>query len=351
MSLKNKRISIVIGAGSFGLTLAAFLKLQGDKVFLWGRNVNTTKLYKDKLVYVTGQFNGVYNLDVVSNNINEIFIDNRKIRNIYITLPAHVHNEIFNLIFDLLKDGENVFLMPGRTLGKHYFEKLLAIKKNNKQINVFETNTVFFTCRKIDENRVIIYKTKKNVLISCNQGILKSLPHWFSNYFIPSTLLEVTLSNMGMLLHPIPTMLNAGWVENVNFKFKHYSDGITKKIALFIEKIDNERLEVANALSVEILSLKDWLLQTYSTYGDSLYDVIKNNIDYIEIDAPNTLDHRYIYEDVLTGLIPLESMGKILNIAMKNTTTVIDMFIVFFNYDFRTNGRIVSNLEELKKVF
>jgi len=344
--MSKTNISIVLGSGNFGLTLSTFLKIEKQKVFLWGRNIHTSKLYKNRKIYITGQESGVYNIDKVSNNIDEIFDTGSIKRDIYITVPAHVQPQIIALISDKLNKGDTLFLMPGRMLGKFYIEKQLK----RKEINVFETQTVFLTCRKMADDKVILYKKKKNVPISCSDEEFKKLPLWMKSFFSPAPSLEIALNNIGMLLHPIPTLFNAGWIENKDFKFKYYKDGISQKIANLIEKVDRERVAIGIKLGVKVISLQDWILSTYNSYGDNLYEVIHNNIDYMEIEAPYSLNHRYIYEDVLTGLVPLESMGVILDVDVKNTTIVIDMLSTFFDYDFRKYGRRIVDREEFERV-
>ena len=124
-----------------------------------------------------------------------------------------------------------------------------------------------------------------------------------------------------------------------------------------IEKIDNERVAVSEALGHKVESTKDWLIRTYHVTGSNLYECIQNNEAYKTIDAPGSLKHRYIFEDVPCGLVPLESIGLKLGLDMDYTTLIIDLASKLLNFDFRTTGRNLDYLDistensELKTIF
>lgn len=134
-------------------------------------------------------------------------------------------------------------------------------------------------------------------------------------------------------------MLNTGWTENPSNIYKHYYDGITPTIANFIERIDEERVSVSEALGLKIESTEEWLKRTYHIEGDNLFECIQNNEAYKTIDAPNSLKHRYIYEDVPCGLVPIESVGLKLGLDMSYTTLTIDLACKLIGIDFRETGR------------
>ena len=142
-----------------------------------------------------------------------------------------------------------------------------------------------------------------------------------------------------MILHCAPLLLNTGWTENNKSTYCYYYDGITKSIANFLEKLDNERILISKKLQFEVESTKLWLIRTYNVNGSNLYECIQNNISYKTIDAPKSIFHRYILEDVPYGLVPLESLGKILNINLPYTSLVIDLASCLLEIDFRKEGR------------
>ena len=157
-------------------------------------------------------------------------------------------------------------------------------------------------------------------------------------------MIETSIGNVGMIMHCAPILLNTGWVESENDDFNYYRTGISKTIAHYIEKMDNERIAVAKALGHPIESAMEWMKRTYDLEGDTLYAVIQNNAAYATISAPRSLNHRYITEDIPTGLVPLEAVGKELGLEMKAISLIIDLASALMEIDFRKEGR---NLHEL----
>ena len=115
-----------------------------------------------------------------------------------------------------------------------------------------------------------------------------------------------------------------------------------------MEKIDIERLAVASAIGENIESVQQWLERTYNAKGNNLFETIQNNVSYREIDAPPTINCRYIFEDVPNGLVPVERIGNDLGICTSNISLVIDLANVIMEKDFRLSGRSYS-FEMIKK--
>lgn len=67
---------------------------------------------------------------------------------------------------------------------------------------------------------------------------------------------------------------------------------------------------VAKALGVNTISAKRWLKESYNAEGENLYEAIQNTKAYVGLLAPQTLDCRYIFEDVPMSLVPMSSIGK-----------------------------------------
>ena len=157
-------------------------------------------------------------------------------------------------------------------------------------------------------------------------------------------MVHTSIGNVGMILHCAPLLLNSGWTESKTNVYKYYYDGITPTVSELIEKIDVERVAVSEALGHKVESTREWLIRTYHVEGNNLYECIQNNEAYKTIDAPRSLKHRYIFEDVPCGLVPLEAIGIKLGLNMGYTTLIIDLASKLMDVDFRETGR---NLEFL----
>lgn len=113
--------------------------------------------------------------------------------------------------------------------------------------------------------------------------------------------------------------------------------------------MDQERIAVAEKMGVHVESVKDWLKRTYGVEGNMLYECLRNNKSYQEIDAPKSLNTRYIFEDVPNGLVSVEYLGTFFeDVSTPTITLIINLANEILNCDFRHKGRRFS-LDTIKK--
>ena len=342
----------VCGAGHQGLSMAAHLALNGIEVNLWNRTPQNIQQVMDTgVIHCSGIVKGDAKISKVSSNIADVFADF-----IMVTTPSSAHKDVANRLAPFVTSKTTIVLNPGRTFGAIDFAE--ELKKNGVKTlpQIAETQTIVYTCRKSGPNSAAIFALKNDVKIAAIHGsdvnlILSRMPDCLKAYFSPVDSVAFTsLSNIGMVLHCAPVMMNVGWIECEKVEFKYYYDGISRSVAHLLEKIDAERQAVAKAGGYEVESLKQWLERTYLVSGKDLYECIRNNEAYREIDAPPTINTRYIFEDVPNGLVPVEAMGREYGIPTPNITTIIDLACSVMDSDYRMNGRRFSS-KQLKKYF
>ena len=221
------------------------------------------------------------------------------------------------------------------------------LKKNGVRSlpQIAETQTIVYTCRKSGENSTSIFALKDDVKIAALKTsninvIMRAIPGCIREQFSSVDSVAFTsLSNIGMILHCAPVLMNIGWIESEKAEFKYYYDGISPSIARYLEKMDKERVSVANALGYEVETLKNWLERTYHVQGNCVYECIKANETYKGIDAPPTINTRYLFEDIPNGLVPIEYLGLQLGVSTTNITTIIDLANSVMETDYRKSGR------------
>ncbi|WP_346873774.1 NAD/NADP-dependent octopine/nopaline dehydrogenase family protein [Clostridium sp. UBA5988] len=343
----------VIGAGNSGLAMAAHMSSEGNKVTLWNRtDEHIKKLKETSVIKCEGVVKGNIKIDLVTSDIEEALI-NPDI--ILITTPADSHKYLAKFIALNLKKKVLIVLNPGRTFGAYEFLDVYRKNGGREEIRIAETQTIIYTCRKTGSDSVNIIAMKSNVLISTfnseeNSKIIDKLPNCIRKYFKPAkSIIETSVGNVGMILHCAPLLLNAGWTESKNSSYKYYYDGISPSIGNLLEKIDEERVQVSKRLGVEVESTVEWLKRTYNVKGQNIYECIQNNEAYKTIDAPSSLKHRYILEDVPCGLVPLESVGKKYGMSMKYTGMIIDLASSVLNIDFREEGRDILKFNYIQE--
>ena len=342
----------VCGAGHQGFSMAAHLTLNGVEVRLWNRSQkNIQEVLDTGIIHCSGVVNGDARISKISTNIADVVADF-----VMVTTPSSAHKDIARALAPFVTAEMVVVLNPGRTFGAIEFAE--ELKKNGvKQLpHIAETQTIVYTCRKTGANSTSILALKKDVEIAAIRGsdidyIMARMPECLKcNFKTVGSVGHTSLSNVGMVLHCAPVMMNVGWIETPKVDFKYYYDGISPSVAHLLEKIDAERRAVAKAGGFEIESVKAWLTRTYRVAGESLYECIRNNEAYKEIDAPPTINTRYIFEDVPNGLVPVEAMGQEFGVPTPNITTIIDLACSVMDVDYRKIGRRFTS-EQLKAYF
>ena len=111
-----------------------------------------------------------------------------------------------------------------------------------------------------------------------------------------------------------------------------------------LEKIDEERVKVAEALGIRAISARQWLYMAYSAEGSTLFEAMRKNNGYRGILAPRTLKVRYMEEDIPCSLVPIASTGKMLGVETPTIDSIIQLGSQLNSCDYWSNGRTVENL-------
>jgi opine dehydrogenase len=150
---------------------------------------------------------------------------------------------------------------------------------------------------------------------------------------------QTTLQNGNPVIHPAVTLLNAGLLERTGGGFLFYEEGVTESVGRLIEAVDGERLAIARALGVTILSepalgVKQGYMreENYST-GYSAAP------GFLGIAAQSRLDHRYLTEDVGYSLVFLSDLAARLSVPTPVIDSVIAIASVVLARDFRAEGK------------
>ena len=343
---------LIMGIGHQGLTMAAHFSANHVPCYLWNRSKKHIKDISDTgVIKCRGILEGEFKVKKVSDKIEDVL---QKV--IMVTTPSSAHKDIAKILANYVDSTYVIILNPGRTFGLLEFVNTLKENGCEDLPLVAETQTIVYTCRRNSANTVTLYALKDNVKIAAlnHQStiqVLGYIPSCIRKYFIPAdSFVETSMGNVGMILHCVPVLMNVGWIENKKIGFEYYYDGISESIAKVLEKLDKERLAVANAMGgYQLESISEWLIRTYNTNGHNLFELLQNNTCYHGIDAPVNLHHRYIIEDVPNGLVALETAGAYFDVKTPITTTVIDFANIVMQTDFRAIGRDYSKLINLLK--
>ena len=150
---------------------------------------------------------------------------------------------------------------------------------------------------------------------------------------------QTTLQNGNPVIHPPVTLLNAGLLERTGGGFLFYEEGVTESVGRLIEAVDDERIAIAAALGVTILSDPELgVTQGYMREADysTGYSTAPG---FLGIGAQSRLDHRYLTEDVGYSLVFLTDLAARLGAPTPVMDAVIAIASVVLARDFRAEGK------------
>jgi len=335
----NKKIA-VISTGNGGQSMAAYLSYLGYDVSLYAREVERVSMYQTNRFVLGGVIEAEVDIGLITADMKLAVQDAYLIM---VTTPAQYHHIIARAIAPHLVDGQAIILNPGRTFGTLAFSKVLAECGCTADIMLGETDTFAFTCRCPELGKPQIYKIKDSIRLASHDSkyahrLFQILHEIFSMTSLSESILYTGFSNIGMIFHPMPILMNITRVE-AKEEFRFYIDGISPLVAGILEKMDVERIEVANAYGVAVPTARQWLAECYGSRGDSLYEQIQNTHAYEAVIAPTDIDTRYIFEDILTGCVPISCAGAAAGVKTEVIEALIKWASILYGRDFHAEGR------------
>jgi len=336
----------VIGAGNGGRAFAVYLSSKGYPVNLYNRSFSRISDIKKKGgIKAYGEIKGYFPLNLVTQDLEEAVKD---VDVILVVIPASAHKDIAEKIIQYLSPDQLILLNPGRTFGAVEFQRIIEKKGISFPIFIAETQTLIFTSRQLKRNGVKILKIKDSIDFAAFPDkdtffMFDTLKEVFPQLNPVNDYLQMTLNNIGMLLHPTISLFNAGAMDSgINFKF--YAKGATVRICEVLENIQIELNKIFRILGLKQFSFCNWTTKSYGVNKKSIYSAIQSIKAYENIDAPKQLITRYFTEDLPTGLVPISSLARFLDIETPIIDSIINLSSILCGKDFRNEGRTIIGL-------
>jgi opine dehydrogenase len=303
----------ILGAGNGGLALAGYLAQHGHRVALWNRSPERIGPVAALGGIRLKSPGAAATLAPIAAATCDMAAALAGARLVLVAVPASAHADIARASAPYLRDGQSVLLLPGRTGGALEFQRVLRQAGCHARILLGEANTFPLAARSVGPAAAVIFGAKDELraaalpasrtaeLIAAWQPVLPMLS-------AARSVLHTGLANVGAILHPVITLLNAERIARGEV-FDFYTEGVTGRVASVLAAADAERLRIARAYGVATTSLPAWIATAYGHHAGTMQEAVAGNPAYVGIKAPGTLEHRYLLEDVPTGLIPLIELG------------------------------------------
>jgi opine dehydrogenase len=336
----------VLGAGHGGLAMAGHLSLMGFDVSLYNRS-------EDRLwgvqsmggIELEGEVEGFARISVATTSMEEAIRDADVLM---VVVPATGHRFMADASSAFLRDGQIVVLHPGRTFGALEFRQVLVEKGVKADVIIAEAQTFIYASRAVNPGTARIFRIKHSIPVASIRAhlipkVLESLRGAYPQFVPGDNIFKTSFDNIGSVFHPAICVLNSGWIEN-DSDFQFYIDGVEPSVARVLERVDAERVKVAEALGIRALTAREWLYLAYSAAGEDLFHALRANPGYRGIKAPQTLQMRYLDEDVPASLVPIASVGRKFGVKTPTIDAIIQLASVLNHTDYLAEGRTVERL-------
>jgi opine dehydrogenase len=307
----------IIGAGIGGLYLVAELGIGGSKLRL--HDIDDAKLAEIRArggVDVEGERGGFAAVERATTDL-EPAVDGADV--IIIVTGGNTQAVVARSVAPLLRDGQVILLIQGNTGGSLIVRQALNDAGCRAEIDIAEMDNYPYSCWRLGPTQIRRIVRKRWLQIATFPGnrigaVFPRLSSLFPEAVAAPNILCTGFTNANAMLHVANCVANAGRIES-GASYKFYAEGVTPAVARLYEAINAERVAVAAALGAAVPTLPDWFDRVYGVREATLVETCQRltyNRDgpYQATGTPKSLDHKFITENVPTGLIPMSALGK-----------------------------------------
>ena len=344
----------ILGAGNGGFATAADLTRLGCDVRLWGRNRERLDAVRARGgIAMKGIYEGFVPFRNVTGDIREA-VDGADL--IMLTLPSSALAQCAAKLAPLLTPERIVFINPGHTGGGLHFVAALRAAGYSKPVQTCETVTLTAHVphdRRLNGQRVQL-RRKSGVRVLSRQECNAFLRRAFagvSTIGIPApNVFETAFMNINATFHPAGMVMNTGCsIEHSRGDFLFYREGMSPSVARVAEEVDRERIAIANALGIPTMTFLEvfhrvGLTTKEGMQSGSIRAACLASVPNLTVKSPPQLAHRYIYEDVGFGLVPMTELARLAGMP----SPAMDALITLANYalgeDLRQTGLTLKKM-------
>lgn len=342
----------IIGAGPCGCAFAADLASRGVSVLLYGHPDHRGALpmieKNNGWLNADGEISGKYQIKTTS----DLYLAIRHSPFIVTTVPSYGQDTILQVLsqFDLSKHTLII------NVGNFFY---LAARQKVNAHAILETDISPYAVR-ITGDTVFVKGVKNSLAIwaeppttqidrldpEAELGLRQQVESIFSQNLVwCQNLLQVGLNNINPVVHCPAALMNAGWIEATKGDFYFYAQGMSPSVSRVTEKVDAERLAIAHAYGLDLLSVTTYMNENYKHDQDykNYHEFASGSVIHNKTkSSPSSLKHRYLLEDILYGMVPWYELGLKCDLASPTIRALIEMASVVSGFDYFEHGRTLK---------
>jgi opine dehydrogenase len=335
----------VVGSGNGGLAVAAEWAQNGHRVSVYSAaehaHDNIPALAANGGIHSEGRLAGFMPIAYAGTDI-EAALDGAEV--VFVVGPAFATEPHARAMAPHLHTGMVVIICPTSCVGTLAFKRAANLPVSDDSVLVGETSTLPYASRADGQGTVHVYHRFDTGLFAAavpragTPRLLETLRQVYPATEAAASILQTSLQNGNPVIHPAVTLLNAGLLERTHGGFKFYEEGITPSVGRLMEAVDRERLAIAAALGVTVLSepdvgvLEGYMVESNYTTGYSTAPGFRG------IGAPDRIDSRYLTEDIGYSMVFWTDLARRMTVETPVMDAIIAIGSVVLGEDVRARG-------------
>jgi opine dehydrogenase len=342
----------ILGAGHGGQAMTADLTLGGHEVNLaavaeHATNISLLSAFGGIILEgttSTGKPIGFARPAMITTDVAAAI---KGVQVIMVVVPAFAQQVYMDIIAKEGEKGQLVVFNPGK-FGSLAFAKVLRDAGRIDDFIIGETSSLIYAAKTKGLGHVNIKAVKSELPYAALPSIKTGEALWtlmdIYPQFAPAyNVLQTSVDAPGFIIHPISTLMNMSRIEQIGpYRNSHYD--ITPAVARIMDAVDKERMAIANTLCYETYSFIETMQIMYKvktgTVYDTMYQISAHNVQM----APESLQHRYVTEDVPFGLVTVASLGKMLGLPTPGMDAIVNIASMANGVDYWTHGRTMESM-------
>ncbi|KAH6643450.1 6-phosphogluconate dehydrogenase [Truncatella angustata] len=332
----------IVGAGPSGFALAADLQSHGKGVLLYShpthaRHARTVR--EQGYLEASGTVDGFANLPLTT-SMSEVVAFSRVI---ILTVPSTGQETVLQELKNFDLHQHTIIAIPGNLFS-------LIAETEIEVENILEINLSPYSCR-MEGGKLLVLGRKNLVFIAALrhdttpafrnsiQSIFPMTLRWCSS------VVEVSLSNVNGVFHPLMMLMNAGRIESTAGDFLLYRDGLTRSVANAMLAVDRVRIEIAASFGLRLRSALEVSNECYGQTFTDLVDLARRSPPHNKLKAPSNIGNRNISEDVPDLLVSWHGLAEKIGIDASPLSAVIVLVGMATGTDYMRMGRNLNKLQ------
>jgi opine dehydrogenase len=334
----------IIGAGAIGCATAAYLQARRHRVTMWSPNGSRMQRSGSTASFTcSGALSATIEVTLL-----QTADDLSAFETILICLPGYAYADVLAPLASRWRNGQTLIVSGSLSLCPLWLAE--EAQARGKAIQAVGWGTTAATAH-FQSDGTLHVNPLRNALTSplsatatlrsprCNfassfWALASSPPIICSRRRSPTSIRSRTQAEV----IPNLTRMERGEVWSL---FEHF----TSVVARLAEKLDRERLAIAEAYGFSLPSLQQHYGNSYHLTPKALDEMAAEiHRNGMSPNGPDRLEHRYVLEDVPFGLVFMEALARIAGVATPTLSASITLLEAAYDRDFRAANVLVRAL-------